>query len=416
MLIVRTPEGRAAMRHYACTVVFGDWFGLAWRHEPQARGDVSISLEGGGGELRLPDVLFSVPPADWLAPPSLPVMLLPEWDAHTLGAAGPLVTPRLPVLYGSAEPGCTRAGDSLHLPIDLLGSIYFMLTGYEELVSAERDAHGRFPGTASLAHRAGLLERPLADEYAEVLWHALQSLWPQLQRRKQQPRVLLSCDVDQPFDCTVESFPALMWACAGDLIKRASPKSLVRRINRFVFNRLGNYQFDPYYTFDRYLDLCEEKGLRATFFFIPSSREPGNGCYSLSDKKIIQLLKKIDARGHEIGVHGAYQTYRDAEKARVHRELLQKCLENVGINQELRGNRQHYLRWDSAVTPAVLESAGFEYDTTGGYADRPGFRFGTAREFSMWDWIGKRPLKLLQRPLVLMDCTVVKLDLYGARL
>jgi len=137
---------------------------------------------------------------------------LEQWNAYSIGSGSALVTAGLPVLYGTASPTVKREGDCLRLPIDLLGSIFFMLTAYDELVCNERDEHGRYPGLASSAYRSGIIERPLADEYSEVLWHALQTLWPQLKRKKLNPKVLLSCDVDQPFDCIVSSFRAFIRA------------------------------------------------------------------------------------------------------------------------------------------------------------------------------------------------------------
>jgi len=60
-----------------------------------------------------------------------------------------------------------------------------LLTRLEEAVSNEHDAHGRFPASAALAVRSGFSQRPLADEYVEVLWWALRKLWPSLERRPQ---------------------------------------------------------------------------------------------------------------------------------------------------------------------------------------------------------------------------------------
>ena len=38
---------------------------------------------------------------------------------------------------------------------------------------------------------------------------------------------------------------------------------------------------------------------------------------------------------------------------------------------------------------------------------RPGFRFGTLKEFSMWGWRNQTKLKLKQRPLIVMECSVI---------
>jgi len=170
---------------------------------------------------------------------------------------------------------------------------------------------------------------------------------------------------------------------------------------------MGIYKFDRNYTFDWYMDACEEQGIKATFYIIPTSIEPGNGCYELSDKKIIKLIQKIDERGHQIGVHGTYQTYQDSIKMLRQKNILEQVLIYLNINQKIKGNRQHYLRWDSAVTPEGLEHSGFEYDTTGGYADHAGFRYGTAHEFPLWGWQTNKNLQVRQRPLIVMECSVI---------
>nr|WP_242479602.1 hypothetical protein [Lamprobacter modestohalophilus] len=176
-----------------------------------ARDDVSIRLTDQPGELRLPDHFFSQfreAPEAWLSDASLPVLTpavqLPSWDSRALAPDILLTDPRLPILYGDAEtsPGPRRAaeqGDRIDLPLDVFGAAFFMLSRYEEAVLPDRDNHDRFPATASLAQRAGFLDRPIIDEYVEILWAAMQRRWPRLQRKPRQARTLVSCDVDSPF-------------------------------------------------------------------------------------------------------------------------------------------------------------------------------------------------------------------------
>ena len=102
-----------------------------------------------------------------------------------LGVAGERHA-RIPVLYG--EPGAAgavrRGGGRVCVTVDVLGSAFFMLTCYEEVVRAERDEHERFPASASLAARSAFLDRPIVDEYADLLWAALSECWPRLRRRR----------------------------------------------------------------------------------------------------------------------------------------------------------------------------------------------------------------------------------------
>jgi len=86
--------------------------------------------------------------------------------------------------------------------------------------------------------------------------------------------------------------------------------------------------------------------------------------------------------------------------------LINACT-SAGAAAAVSGNRQHYLRWDASQTADHLEHAGFTYDSSGGYPDNPGFRYGTARTFPMWSWVRQRPLKLRQHPLILMEGSVI---------
>lgn len=291
--------------------------------------------------------------------------------------------------------------------LDIFAASFFMLTRWEEYVNKNRDRHDRFPATESLAFKQRFLDRPIVNEYVEELKSKLLRLDNNLKFKIHNSSLFVSCDVDQPYDCTVENIQNLIRVGAGDILKRKSIKEFAKRVRRYVFNKFGNYKYDENYSFDWYMDVCEKAGVKAAFYFITTSKEIQNGCYELQDKKIQSLIKYIDSRGHEIGVHGSYQTYKDKEKAKLQKNMLDDTLSSLGISQKVVGNRQHYLRWDSSVTPEVLEHAGFKYDTTGSYADRPGFRYGVCYEFSMFDILNRKKLKLKQRPLIVMECSVI---------
>ncbi len=291
--------------------------------------------------------------------------------------------------------------------LDIFSASFFMLTRWEEYVNKVRDNHDRFSASSSLAYKQSFLDRPIVNEYVEELKSKLLELDNNLKFKIHNSKLFVSCDVDQPYDCTVENIQNLIRVGAGDILKRKSIKEFAKRVRRYIFNKFGNYKYDENYTFDWYMDVCEKVGVRAAFYFIPTSIEKQNGCYELKDKKIQNLIKKIDDRGHEIGVHGSYQTYQDKEIAKLQKNMLDNTLTNLGIFQKVVGNRQHYLRWDSSLTPAILENAGFQYDTTGSYADRPGFRYGVCYEFSMFDILNRKKLAIKQRPLIVMECTII---------
>ncbi|HMB93256.1 MAG TPA: hypothetical protein VKP65_20560, partial [Rhodothermales bacterium] len=66
---------------------------------------------------------------------------------------------RWPVLFGEAD---TPRGD-------LVASVFFWLSGWQEQTTTTRDRHGRFPHAASLQAQWGTTTRPAVDAYREWL-------------------------------------------------------------------------------------------------------------------------------------------------------------------------------------------------------------------------------------------------------
>src|SRR5262249_50645057 len=54
------------------------------------------------------------------------------------------------------------------------------------------------------------------------------------------------------------------------------------------------------------------------------------------------------------------------------------------------------------------EACGLSYDSSVGFAERFGFRAGTGFPYRPWSFRENRELRLVEVPLILMDCTPVK--------
>ena len=315
MLKVRIPNVCKKEQMYALDILLDEFLGLVFSVETYEGNVIEITKnleQDNSSKLTLGADFFHKAHDHWLKPMSMPSLPLKIWTPLEHWVRKKLIIQNIPILFGS--PGLIKDEKNIHINLDIFGSAFFILSGYEELISDERDSHDRFPSIKSVAFKENFLNRPLLDEYLEILWICLNNLWPNLRRKKHKYKNLISCDVDEPYDCSVETILNLTRACFGDLIKRKSIKEFFKRINRYIFNKMGIYKFDRNYTFDKYMSICEKAGFKATFYFIPTSKEAQNGCYEVTDKKITNLLKKIDARGHEIGVHGSYQTYNYKKK------------------------------------------------------------------------------------------------------
>lgn len=403
MIKITIANNNIAERKYILDIIFDEFLGLDFKVvENDDCQDWEIELEN-GSKIIFEDHFFNkyLKELEYLKLENIPAKV--EFVKNQF-----IVEDDIPIIYGNKK--LETKNDELKTifcGIDIFASCFFMLTRWEEYLNKNRDSHDRFSAIQSLAYKQRFLDRPIVNEYVEMLKNMFLELGLSQKLKTRNYQLFVSCDVDQPYDCTVENLKNLIRVCSGDILKRKSIKEFAKRVRRYIFNKLENYKYDENYTFDWYMDMCEKAGTKASFYFIPTSIEKQNGCYELQDKKIQNLIKYIDTRGHEIGVHGSYQTYKDKEKAKLQKNILNNTLRSLGIRQKVLGNRQHYLRWDSSITPYVLEYAGFIYDTTGSYADRPGFRYGVCYDFSMFDILNRKKLSIKQRPLIVMECSII---------
>ena len=402
------PNRRQTERDYVFSVIFSHWLKLSWVRVSEERSDYCVRIPGQPGEIRLPDSFFLQNEDLWLTDAMLPMHSLNSWDSKGINIGNKFEVSRMPVLFGAAiAPGSTDT-NSVSIPIDIFGATFFMLSSYDELVSGRRDKHDRFLGKDSVAHKHRFLDRPIIDQYVEVLWLVMKELWPALERKQRIGRVVVTCDVDVPFDPRANNAIALLKGVLVHTLRGQGLQSGLELFRNYGARNSENYQHDPCYTFDWYMSKCEKANRAATFFFISDNTAGSlDGDYNIHDPKILSLLRSIVQRGHNIGVHGSYNSYQSVFQIKLEREKLNSALVEAGINYEVEGNRQHYLRWDSSKTPEYLDEAGYAYDTTGSYADLPGFRYGTAKPFPMWSWKNGRTLNLVQRPLICMECSVM---------
>lgn len=366
-----------------------------------------IRLEADGRHLDIRNDFLARAVSAWRAPETLPSMPLREWDLATSILKPMLTSVRLPVLFGA--PGfLSRPDGSARLDLDVFGSAFFMLSRYPEAIRAERDVHGRFPAAASIAYQAGFLGRPIVDEYVEVLWEALQHVWPGLQRALKRPRIRVSCDVDSGFALHGSALANLR-TCAGALLLNESWAPVGRQLHASWRAWRGDHSLDTHRrAIEWMMDENEKLGRAIAFYFIPECTDPvfdGQTC--LNDPRMRELLRHVHRRGHEIGIHPGYRTHRSPDRFASSVKTIRRVLEDEGIPQDRLGGRQHFLRWETPTTACLWEMHGFAYDSTLTYAERPGFRCGTCHEFPMFDVQARRPMRLRERPLVVMECSVI---------
>jgi hypothetical protein len=333
-----------------------------------------------------------------------------NWDVGAEGFKS--IEPLLPA------PGCdevhqpllTATESGIHLNYDIPGLTYWMLARCEEVdLPAELlDNHERFPATASHAFRHGYLERPIVDEWLGILRQVILRLWPRLPLVQPQFQVVVSHDIDQPSAYAFGPRSQFLRNVAGDILKR---KALAVARDRILVRATSNrhlHPCDPFNTFDWLMATSEAAGIRSAFYFICGRTSPSlDSQYEPEHPAIRHVMRRIHQRGHEIGLHPSYDTCAHPERIAREGQRLQRICKEEGIEQPQWGGRMHYLRWQFPTTAHGWEQAGFHYDSTLSYADRPGFRCGTCHPYPMFDPLVQRALRLIQRPLIAMECSVI---------
>ena len=275
---------------------------------------------------------------------------------------------------------------------DDLAEAFFHLARIEER-GAGRDEHDRFRASSSSLD-------PL-DPPVERLRRRLKLEPPRWGGARF--AVALTHDVDTPWKWTrtgVRGGAARLKHEA--LARRAGPALREARALVGVPMHLVR-RTDPYWSFERILADERRAGSSSTFFIMAQHAHPNDGLAGESYRRLRpRIVETLLEGGAELGLHGSYSSADRADRLEDEKKILEALAGPVG------GQRYHYLRLDPHSNLATLDSLGFLYDSTLGFADQPGFRAGIAQPFRPWDVEREQPLRLVEIPLAAMDVTLAE--------
>ena len=316
---------------------------------------------------------------------------IPYWTDSTLGLIN------LPVLYGETKMVENQNQYILHA--DIIASSFFMLARWEETVDDQKDEHNRSTGKNSIAYKYEFLHRPVVNEYADLLWKVLTLAGYKGTRKKHHYTSVITHDVDQPYQWP--SWKTNIKHLAGDLLKRKNFKMFASDV-KSLYHTAVLGQKDPFDNHEYLISLANDHGYQAHFNFIISARSRYDQSLSISDPRLKSLINRIETNGHIIGYHPGYTVFTDELLFKRDLDQLQSM-----VSQKIVSGRQHYLRFSVPNTWKIWEAAGMEWESSMGYSDLPGFRCGTCYAYPVYDCIERKKLKLREKPLIVMDATLV---------
>jgi hypothetical protein len=177
---------------------------------------------------------------------------------------------------------------------------------------------------------------------------------------------------------------------------------------------------EPFWTFPGLLALERELNVRSSFYFLhergkvkildPATWRHLGRRYSPEDPRVASLIRSLHDGGWEVGLHGSFYSFRDPEMIRNEKGALEHVL-----GSKIQGIRQHNLNLAVPDTWQYQAEVGLTYDTTLGFNDTVGFRWGTCFPFRLYNYTKNRPIDLLEIPLVMEEIALFKKNDYNSQ-
>ena len=358
-------------------------------------------------EILIDSPLFSFLNNNWLDNKSaLPYSDSMTVDTSFLKDQSNLMYKNIPVIFGDNK--VIIKINSINLGVDIFGSIFFLLSRYEESLNFKKDTHDRFCAESSWAGQNNYLHRPLVNEYMVFLLACLEDIGISVSPKKRHFKNIITADVDIPYSSALKSPVAYIRQVLGDIVKRRNIKLAIKDLVNPFFFIFGVTRFDPFYKyFDWMMGVNEELGNPITFYImINTGVSKFDGLYDINEPIIRKLIKSIDKRGHRLGIHFSYDSCRNKDLMGKELSKFKKVLSEENINIDKIFARQHFLRWDNSITASLQDQLGVFQDSTLTFHNHIGFRSGVCFDYQMYDVLNRRKLDLVQCPLIAMEASI----------
>lgn len=290
-------------------------------------------------------------------------------------------------------PTLFAAQDADHvLPFDLFSAVFYLISRYEEYVPFVPDRHHRYPATESILFKAGLLERPIIDEWLFALSKLLRDKGLSIHQKSFE--FLPTYDIDIAWSFKHKGLKRTMGGYLRDIAKN-NFESLKERTAVLQAKKK-----DPYFSFDVTDRLHRDNELEPLYFILAAAQNTAWDKHILPSNKHMSALIQSLAQQYKIGIHPSYHA--NAQPHLFREE--QKTLSTIS-GQQMDISRQHYIKVEWPKTYRALLEMDIRQDYSMGYSTHLGFRAGTSRSFFWYDLLAEAPTQLHIFPFCFMDTT-----------
>ncbi len=277
---------------------------------------------------------------------------------------------------------------------DLIASIFYFLSAWQEKDNIIYENKGRFLAKDSIQYAAGKLEVPLVDIWFEILAKKISTLGIKLNKVNQlydKRNILnLSHDIDFVYESHTKLF-------------HLTKKKLYNVIKNKKNTNLPSYSIYRFLSYKqkKILDilyrLTFEKGFSSTFNIMMEYN-------SFDLKAVYRLCKIVDGSNSEIGIHPTVADLNDSNFD----NLINKFKEKYKV-RNIYGMRIHELAFSPDRLYNKLDSTdGILYDNSMMFHDLPGFRTSFSLPHKFFCKNKNTILNVLSIPIFSMDTSFTK--------
>ncbi len=278
---------------------------------------------------------------------------------------------------------------SYTISYDLFATVFFLSTAYEKYMILHVDKHKRYDEDKYPSFQKGWYKKPWIHILSEALWNTLKKKFPTLNRKRVNPRLEITFDIDHPWKYKNKSIPIRVGGLMKDVFRRQ--KRSVRE--RWMGLILG---IDPNDTFE---DIVRHFPPSYTkFFFLVGGSHSNDSRYSLETPELQKIIHNLHQKGYLIGIHPSYMSFLNPGIIQAEINALSESL-----STDITSSRQHFLRYRYPDTFKYLSLAGISHDYSLCMYRDCGFITGMAIPYPWFDLSTNTMTSLQLHPTIAMD-------------
>ncbi len=280
-------------------------------------------------------------------------------------------------------------------PFDIFAAAFWLLSRYEEYLPCQKDIHGRYVATSSLAYQENFLHLPIIQLWAKKFSFALKKVFPKISENQQKKfQFKPSYDIDMAWAYRQKGILRTIGGALQDL-RNGRFSKFSKRISV-----LTNQKDDPFDSFSFLEELHQKYNIHPIFFFLLGDFGAFDKNTKHTNKKLASLVQKIHQK-HNTGIHPSYASNEKENQVTIEINRLTQITQEKTIR-----SRQHFLRLSFPKTYQRLLENGIKEDYSMGYAADIGFRAGVGVPFYWYDLEKEEKTDLLIYPFQVMDVTL----------